>query len=118
MPRCDKHYGGFCVLYYICPFMKRIPTLLLLLIAFVFVTKTTVTAFFPNLTIKVAAVSDVAETEESQEAEEDESGVDNSISSPEPIAPIIFHAREAAATVHVFRLLTTSFEILSPPPQA
>lgn len=98
--------------------MKRIPSLFLVLIAFVFVTKTTVTAFFPGLPVKVAAVSDVAETEESQEAEEDESGVDNSISSPEPFAPIIFHAREAAATFRVFQLLTTSFEILSPPPQA
>ena len=112
--------GHFAFHRIFAPRMKRFSSLLLVLIAFVFVAKTTVTAFYPGKFVtKATVVSDWAESEGAEETEEgDESGDDNSLSAPEPAILLVFHAVEAAPTSHVLPLLTASVDIISPPPQA
>lgn len=100
---------------YICDFlMKRLSSLVLLLIVFALLGETAVTSFCPEVLTVAVASADLSE----ESAEEDEPGEDDKVVG-KPEGTVLGLDRSSPVSIlHVMPLQTTDAEIVAPPPQA
>lgn len=94
--------------------MKRLSSLVLLLIVFALLGKTAVTSFCPEVLTVAVASADLSE----ESAEEDEPGEDDKVVGKQEGAISSLDQSPSLSILHVMPLQSADAEIVAPPPQA
>jgi len=94
--------------------VKKLSSVVLLLIAFALLGKTAITSFCPQVLTYAVATADLAE----ENMEEDESGEDDKVLGQRSAAASAHPESQRLFTPLVFHVLSHAREILAPPPQA
>ena len=100
---------------YICHFlMKRLSSLVLLLIVFALLGETAVTSFCPEMLTIAVASADLSE----ESAEEDEPGEDDKVAGKPDGTVVSLDQTSSLSILRVMPLQSADAEIVAPPPQA